>query len=92
MSISDFVTKCLSSSGDISFGRTASALTLMFCLGWDSAFVWFSMKHLDLAHMTIHDVLPSAGALIAQAGFCTIFYGVNKASALKDNPQNGQGQ
>lgn len=95
MKLTELVTKALGDNSEISFGRAASGLTLCFCLGWDSAFVWFAMRHLDFGHMTVHDVLPSASALIAQAGFCTIFYGVNKAKSAWDSsqgvsPENGQ--
>ena len=82
MTIPNFLVNCFSSSGDISFGRVASGLTLVFVLGWDSAFVCFAMRHLDFSHMTVHDVLPSAAALMAQGAFCSLFYGINKATGL----------
>lgn len=85
--------KSLGQGSGISFGRLASAVTLMFCLGWDSAYVWFAMRHMDSIHITIKDVLPSYGALVSQIGFCTIFYGVNKLKASMDgktSPENGQ--
>lgn len=82
--IYEFIHATLSPTGDISFGRAASGASLTFCLGWDTAFVWFAMKHLDFAHMTIHDVLPSPGALAAQAAFCAAFYTINKVKAASD--------
>ena len=86
MSIPSFVVNCFSSSGDISFGRVASGVTLIFCLGWDSAFVFYAMRHLDFSHMSIHDILPSAAALIAQGGFCSLFYGINKTTGMSVPP------
>lgn len=85
MKPSEFIQKCLSSSGEVSFGRTASLLSLVFCLGWDTAFVWFAMRHLNFERMSIHDVLPSATALAAQGVFCTLFYGINKTKGMLDN-------
>ena len=90
MKASEFVTKCLSESGEISFGRTASAVALAFCLGWDTSFVVFAMRHINFAHMGIHDVLPSAGALSAQAAFCLTFYGTNKATAIFNSRKEGE--
>ena len=92
MTIPNFLVNCFSSSGDISFGRVASGLTLVFCLGWDSAFVCFAMRHLDFSHMTVHDVLPSAAALMAQGAFCSLFYGINKASGLASTPPGDKDQ
>lgn len=87
MNIPNFIQKCLSDSGEISFGRTAAAVTLVFCLGWDTAYVWFAMKHLNFAVMSIHDVLPAAGTLLAQGGFATLFYGSTKVPDMIKKPE-----
>lgn len=94
MTIFEVVTESLGEGGKIRFGALASLLCLVFCLGWDTAYVWFAMKHLDFSHMALVDVLPSAIALTAQAGFCATFYGINKIKSGYDSsvkiPDNGQ--
>lgn len=93
MKFSELVISALGDSSIVSFGRVASAVSLIFCLGWDSCYVWFAMRHMDFTRMTISDVLPPAGALLAQAGFCTTFYGINKLKAgfdARSSPENGQ--
>lgn len=94
MKFSEFCVGFLSESSAVSFGRVASFLSLAFCLGFDTAYVWFAMTHLDWTHMTIGDVLPSGTALLAQAAFCSSFYGLTKAKSSLDNainnrPENG---
>lgn len=92
MKVPEVIIKALGDTGEISFGRFASFITLIFCLGWDSSFICFSMRHLDFTHMSIGDILPSGTALLAQAGFCTVFFGLTKAKDVltQNNPENGQ--
>lgn len=94
MKFFEVITQALGEGGQIRFGAFASLLCLMFCLGWDTALVWFAMRHFDYAHMALGDVLPSALTLAAQATFCATFYGINKIKSGYDEtvnrPDNGQ--
>jgi hypothetical protein len=72
----------LSSGDGASFGRFASLLSLVFCLGWDTAYIVFVMAHFAAFKFTAGDLLAYSGALMAQGAFCTLFYGVNKLSGM----------
>lgn len=57
-----------------------SLLLSVFVLGWDTGalvFAWHFNYHLPTG-MGMVDLLPSSGTLLAQGGFCTLFYGVTK--------------
>lgn len=74
--------KFLSSSDEVSFGRTMSFIAFMMCLGWDTFFVGFAAHKLDLHLMNIHDILPTSEQLQSQLYFCAGTYGINKFTEL----------
>lgn len=77
-----FFAAVLSGSDEQSFGRFASLLTLVFCLGWDTAYLVFVMRHFKEFHFTPGDLLAFGGVLMAEGGFCSLFYGVNKVASM----------
>jgi hypothetical protein len=91
-----FIGQMFSSGSGVSFARVASAVLMVFCLGWDTAYLLFTMLHwkaLFPMGVTIHDVLPPVATLLGQVTFFTAPYGINKAlnAASNSSPQNGQG-
>lgn len=92
--IGKFISALFSSSDEQSFGRFASFLCLSFCLGWDTAYIVFVMRHFKEFHFVAGDLLAYGGVLISQGGFCSLFYGVNKVTGMgvfnKGNPPSQQ--
>lgn len=82
MNFKDAILKCLSSSDEVSFGRTMSAVAFLSCLAWDFFFVGFAAYKLDLTHMNIQDILPSTDRLLGQVQFCAACYGINKITEI----------
>lgn len=80
--IAKFFTDTLSSGNEQSFGRFASLLTLLFCLGWDTSYIVFVMAHYKEFHFVASDLLAYSGALMAQGTFCCLFYGVNRVTGM----------
>lgn len=80
--IGKYVASMLSASDEASFGRFASLLALVFCLGWDTAYLIFVMRHFQQFHFAPSDLLAFGGVLMVEGGFCTLFYGVNKLSGM----------
>lgn len=80
--IASYFAKMMSDSPEASFGRFASLLCLLFCLGWDTAFIAFVMIHFREFHFVVGDLLAYGGVLMAQIAFCTMFYGVNKLTGM----------
>ena len=80
--IGAFFVGLLSSSDEQSFGRFASLLALLFCLGWDTSYIYFVMIHFKEFHFVVGDLLSYGGILMVQGGFCSIFYGVNKVTGM----------
>jgi hypothetical protein len=72
--------KCLSSSDEVSFGRTMSAIAFLACILWDTFFVALAAYKLDFHFMTIHDVLPTNDQLLGQVKFCAACYCITKIS------------
>lgn len=80
-----FLISLLDPKGQISFGRTAALLTLVFCLGWDTSslvFAWGFNHHLP-AGMNPLPLLPDASTLIGQGSFAGLFFGITKAGDMK---------
>jgi hypothetical protein len=77
-----FITKCLSSSDEASFGRTMSGIAFLACMLWDTFYVGFAAHRLDVSHMNIHDVLPTSEQLQGQVLFCGACYGINKITEI----------
>lgn len=88
--IASFLAKTLDSSESQSFGRFASLLTLVFCLGWDTAYVCFITHYFSQFHFTATDILPAAGILMAQGAFCSLFYFGGKGADVLRDKNNGQ--
>ena len=65
-----------------SFGRFASLLSLVFCLGWDTGYIVFVMMHFQAFHFAPGDLLAYGGILLAQGAFCSLFYGFNKVTGM----------
>ncbi len=82
MNLKDALLKCLSSSDEVSFGRTMSAIAFLSCILWDTSFVLYAMFKLDLTHMGIHDILPTSEQLQGQIWFCGACYGINKITEI----------
>ena len=82
MNFKDAILKCLSSSDEVSFGRTMSAVAFLSCLAWDFFFVGFAAYKLDFTHMNIQDILPSTDRLLGQVQFCAACYGINKITEI----------
>ena len=82
MNLKDALLSCLSSSEDVSFGRTMSAIAFLSCILWDTFFVVFAAYRLDLTHMGIHDILPTSEQLQGQVWFCGACYGINKITEI----------
>lgn len=78
----DYLKKCLSSSDEVSFGRTMSGIAFLFIIGWDTFFVVYASVHCDLTKMNIHDILPTSEQLIGQVKFCAACYGINKVTEV----------
>lgn len=76
------IIKCLSSSDEVSFGRTMSAVAFLSCILWDTFFIGFAAYKLDLTHMAVQDILPSQSILSGQVGFCAACYGINKITEI----------
>jgi hypothetical protein len=53
-----------------SFSRVASAILLIFAVGWVSSIVWHTHK------------LPDPGELMALGGFMTLFYITNRGTTI----------
>lgn len=87
----NFITKCFSESGEVSFGRTASFLCLVFCLGWDSASLFFVFQHWKDLHVQVGDLWVPAATLAGQGAFCLGFYTVNKVKSGYDSKVNAGG-
>lgn len=68
----------------ISFGRFMSLLITIFVLGWDTSYIFFAwqMNHHLPAGFPPLDLLPSAGTLLSQGGFMTVFYGVTRTGDI----------
>jgi hypothetical protein len=77
-----FLSKCLSSSDEASFGRTMSAIAFVACILWDTFFVGFAAHKLNLSVMNIHDILPTSEQLQGQVWFCGACYGINKITEI----------
>jgi hypothetical protein len=82
MNFKDLLVKCLSSSDEVSFGRTMSAIAFISCILWDTFFVIFAAYKLDFAHMVIRDILPTSEQLQGQVWFCGACYGINKITEI----------
>ena len=88
-----FFSDVLSSSSAASFGRFASLVCIAFCMGWDTASLWFVMAHWSALHLQVTDLWVPAATLMGQGTFCLMFYGTNKLAASVDKnacPDNGQ--
>lgn len=93
MKLPEFLTNALSESsqtgrGQISSGRIFTLMIVLFVLGWDTSYVvhaW-QFNHALLALRAVPPglmplpLLPDAATLIAQAGFMTTFYAINKTT------------
>jgi hypothetical protein len=98
MKLGEFITGALSESsqtgrGCVSAGRVFTLLILIFVLGWDTSYVVEAWRwnHALLALRSAPaglapvPLLPDAATLLAQIGFMTVFYTVNKtAGAYSD--------
>lgn len=82
MTIKEALAKCLSNSDEVSFGRTACAISTLCCLAWDTFFVAFAAHKLDFNHMQIKDILPPEDILRGQVMFCAAFYSITKIGDL----------
>lgn len=83
-----FIRDLLSESPTASFGRFATLLCIVFVLGWDSASLFFVLRHWSELHLTISDAWVPAATLTGQGAFCLLFYGTNKLAATI--PNNGK--
>jgi hypothetical protein len=81
-----FLRDVFSDSPAASFGRFASFICLAFCMGWDTAAVWFLFSHWSVLHPQIGDIWVPAATLMGQGTFCLLFYGTNKLKASLDGP------
>lgn len=82
MSLKDAIINCLSSSNEVSFGRTMSAIAFLACLSWDTFAVGFAAHKLGYPGMSIHDILPTSDQLQGQVLFCAACYGINKLTEI----------
>jgi len=82
MNVKEALLKCLSSSDEVSFGRTMSAIAFLSCILWDTFFVCYAAYKLDLTHMGIHDILPTSEQRRGQVWFCGACYGINKITEI----------
>jgi len=82
MNFKEALLKCLSSSDEVSFGRTMSAIAFLACILWDTFFVGYAAFKLDFGHMLIRDILPPADVLQGQVVFCGACYGINKLTEI----------
>jgi hypothetical protein len=93
MKFGEFLTSALSESsqtgrGCVSAGRVFTLLILIFVLGWDSSYVVEAWRwnHALLALRSAPaglapvPLLPDGATLLAQIGFMTVFYTVNKTA------------
>jgi hypothetical protein len=80
-----WIENVMSNADQASFGRFASFICLIFCLGWDTAIVVFSMMHYQQMHIAVRDLYPDALMLAGQTAFCSAWYGINK---LRDANQD----
>lgn len=78
MSFKDLLAKCFSSSDEVSFGRTMSAIAFMACMLWDTFFIAYAAYKYNPAIMRIADILPTAEMLKGQLMFCAGCYGITK--------------
>jgi len=88
-----FFRDVLSSSSNASFGRFASLICIVFCMGWDTASLWFLLAHWSVLHPQISDLWVPAAILMGQGTFCLMPYGTNKLAASVDkstSPDNGK--
>jgi hypothetical protein len=88
-SVIHWIKTFFSTSPDASFGRLATFISLVFCLGWDSATMVFVFLHWKDLHPVIADLWAPAATLLGQFTACATFYTITKA---KDaiSPDNGQ--
>lgn len=75
-----FLLSMLDPDGRVSFGRSMSLMSLVACLSWDTANVFFawSFNHHLPPGIGVLPLLPDSLTLVGQTGFCTAFYGVTK--------------
>lgn len=92
MKFSEFLEAALSDSGKISYGRFSSLIILLIVMGWDTAYVVFTLHKFGVYHFNLSDILPPASTLMSQMAFIAGPYGITKASAAMapKNPENGQ--
>lgn len=81
MSFKDIIIKCLSSSDEVSFGRTMSAIAFTSCILWDTFLVGFAAWKFN-ATMNVHDILPTSEQLRGQVTFCGACYAINKVTEI----------
>jgi hypothetical protein len=82
MSLKDALIKCLSSSDEVSFGRTMSAIAFIACILWDTFFVGFAAWKFNVLTMNVHDILPASEQLRGQVTFCAACYAINKVTEI----------
>lgn len=74
----------------ISFGRFMSLLITVSVLAWDTSYIVFAWRmnhHLPTGFPPL-DLLPSAGTLLGQSGFMTLFYGVTRTGDVLTQPRD----
>ena len=79
--ITNFLSKCFSTDGAVSFGRVATAFLIAFCVGWDTASLTFLFLHWTQLHVTVSDLWVPGGVLAGQIAFFSAPYSLTK---LKD--------
>lgn len=78
-SLLNWIKTFFSTSPDASFGRLATFLSLVFCLGWDSATLVFVFIHWSVLHPSIADLWTPSATLLGQFAACATFYTITKA-------------
>lgn len=89
--IQRFLISMLNPEGSVSFGRTMSMLTLMACLSWDTAnvfFAWSFNHHLPPGIAPL-SLLPDATVLVGQSAFVSSCYGITKIGDIHRESSNG---
>lgn len=89
--IGNFLAKCFSTDGAISFGRVGTFFLMVFCVGWDTSTLTFILTHQSVLHSQISDLWVPVATLLGQVTFFSAPYAITKGKdALNGTPGTGQ--